>query len=61
MLKVSARTGEGMEAWIAWLEERRAPMVEQRKTLGDVTGVGPSPLRSWGHTHGRGPGRGPGR
>jgi hydrogenase nickel incorporation protein HypB len=25
VIEVSARTGEGIEAWVAWLEERRAP------------------------------------
>jgi len=59
MLKVSARTGEGMEAWIAWIEERRAPVVEKRKTLGVVTSAGPASAFSWGHVHG--PGRGQGR
>ena len=57
MLTLSARTGEGMDAWIAWLEERRAPIAERRKALGPVTGAGPASPMAWGHTHGAG--RGP--
>ncbi|GEJ55750.1 hydrogenase nickel incorporation protein HypB [Anaeromyxobacter diazotrophicus] len=30
VLRVSARTGEGMQAWKAWLEARRAPVVAGR-------------------------------
>jgi hydrogenase nickel incorporation protein HypB len=56
MLKLSARTGEGMDAWIAWLEERRAPIAERRKALGPVTGAGPASPMAWGHTHGAGRG-----
>jgi hydrogenase nickel incorporation protein HypB len=29
-IRISARTGEGLESWRAWLEERRAPVVRAR-------------------------------
>ncbi|MGB5366128.1 MAG: hypothetical protein WBN14_07655, partial [Polyangiales bacterium] len=31
MLKVSAKTGEGIDAWLHWLEERRPAAVERPK------------------------------
>jgi hydrogenase nickel incorporation protein HypB len=31
MLKLSARTGEGVDRWVAWLEERRAPLARSRE------------------------------
>jgi len=29
MLKVSAKTGQGIDAWLQWLEERRPTPVER--------------------------------
>jgi hydrogenase nickel incorporation protein HypB len=40
VLKVSARTGEGMAGWVAWLEARRL----QHGLLGKVAGLA-------GHVH----------
>ncbi len=40
LLEVSARTGEGIDAWIRWLEARRPKAVTAAKGLGE------------GHTHG---------
>ena len=52
MLALSARTGEGLDAWIAWLEERRALVAEK----GKAGGAGPRSAAGWGHTHAEGPG-----
>ncbi len=50
MLALSARTGEGLDRWIAWLEERRSALAR---------GPGEGAI-DWGHAHVRpaGPGRG---
>jgi hydrogenase nickel incorporation protein HypB len=42
LLKLSARTGEGVAAWLAWLEERRAALPR------------PAPTAAHGHEHGSG-------
>ncbi len=39
-IEVSARTGQGIEAWVAWLAEQRAPLEGAVRTGGDT-----------GHTH----------
>jgi len=72
VLEVSARTGEGMEGWIAWLEEQRAPFTTPIRVAagtGRVHGPGHSHSHDGHeheHTHGHpqthprshGPGRG---
>jgi len=57
MLRVSARTGEGMDRWLGWLEEMRAPLLARRRPGAIAPGA------SWGHVHAhpRGPGTGHGR
>ncbi len=42
-IEVSARTGQGLEAWIAWLEELRL-------------GLAAGPREAGGHAHDHGPG-----
>jgi hydrogenase nickel incorporation protein HypB len=41
-IEVSARTGQGIDAWVAWLEEQRAPLVADGEPPGQ------------GHDHGHG-------
>lgn len=49
VIELSARTGEGIDAWIAWLAERRAPLDGHGRAHGHRHGHG----HSRGHSHGR--------
>jgi hydrogenase nickel incorporation protein HypB len=50
-IEVSARTGKGLDQWIAWLEELRRPMISPALPLKEVR------MHSHGgHTHGPGEG-----
>ncbi|WP_242395256.1 hydrogenase nickel incorporation protein HypB [Anaeromyxobacter oryzisoli] len=39
VIELSARTGEGMDRWIAWLEELRAPLAEARAAAPRAAGL----------------------
>ena len=47
MMKLSARTGEGVDRWIAWLEEKQAPFAKWRRAGAALAA---------GHTHAGGGG-----
>jgi hydrogenase nickel incorporation protein HypB len=51
VLELSAKSGEGLDGWIAWLEEMRRPVLK----LADVPVGGPGPRHSHrgGHGHDR--------
>jgi hydrogenase nickel incorporation protein HypB len=55
VLEVSARTGKGLDAWIAWLEELRRPMMSPALPLKEVRmrahGHGPGEAHEHEHAH----------
>jgi hydrogenase nickel incorporation protein HypB len=73
VIEVSARTGEGIDRWIRWLEELRAPIARGATPEGRAHahahghGAGHGPAHPHGHDHGHdhphehGPARGRGR
>src|SRR5512136_397724 len=45
LIRLSARTGEGMDRWLGWLEEVRAPLLARRRPGSIAPGAG------WSHVH----------
>jgi len=50
LIKVSARTGEGIDAWVAWIDGLRKGVVA-RKTVGGAHHHGPAADHDHGHDH----------
>jgi hydrogenase nickel incorporation protein HypB len=59
VIEVSAKTGQGMDEWVAWLEEQRAPFAPTIKLANVALGRGhvhgPGDGHSHDHDHGHGP------